>query len=97
MISGDRREATLSTKNLHECEDLLLQYIHPSGSEDDKGGFFVFSFEQRGFSFTCFPHEMKHILEVLSAEEVVRAVDTAILHEEVEGNTPGQDDGEIGH
>jgi hypothetical protein len=94
---GDRREATLSTKNLHECEELLLQYVHPSGSEDDEGGLFVFNFEQRGFSFACSPHEMKHMLEVLSAQDVVRAVDAAILHEEVKSSTPDQDDEEIGH
>lgn len=86
-----------STKNLHECEDLLLQYVHPSGPEDDKGGLFVFNLEPRGFSFACSPHEMKHILEVLSAEDVVRAVDAAILHEEVKTSTPDQDGGEIGH
>jgi hypothetical protein len=87
----------LSTKNLHECEELLLQYVHPSGSEDDEGGLFVFNFEQRGFSFACSPHEMKHMLEVLSAQDVLRAVDAAILHEEVKSSTPDQDDEEIGH
>jgi hypothetical protein len=85
----------LSAKTLHECEDLLLQYVPPSGPEDDKGG--LFDFEQRGFSFVCSPREMKHMLEVLSAEDVVRAVDAAILHEEVKSGTPDQDDGEIGH
>ena len=97
MNPGDRTEATLSTKNLHECEDLLLQYVHPSGSEDDKGGLFVFNFEERGFSFACSPHEMKHMLDVLSAQDVVRVVDAAILHEEVKSSTPDQDDGETGH
>ena len=86
----------MSTKDLHECEDLLLQFVHPSGPEDDKGALFVFNFEQRGFSFTCSPHEMKHMLEVLSAEDVVQAVNAAILHEEVK-STPDKDDGEIGH
>jgi hypothetical protein len=87
----------VNTKNLHECEELLLQYVHPSGSEDNKGGLFVFNFEQRGFSFACSPHEMKHMLEVLSDQELVRAVDAAVLLEEVKSSTPGQDDGEIGH
>jgi hypothetical protein len=94
---GDRREANLSTKNLHECEELLLQYVHPSGSEDDEGGLFVFNFEHRGFSFACSPHEMKHMLEVLSGQELARAVDAAILLEEVKTSTPDRDDGEIGH
>jgi hypothetical protein len=93
---GDRREATLSAKNLHECEDLLLQYVHP-GPEDGKGGLFVFNFEQRGFSFACSPHEMKHMLEVLSAEDVVLAVDAAVIDEEVKSSSPHPDDGEIGH
>ena len=87
----------MSTKNLHECEDLLLQFVHPSGSDDDKGGLFVFNFEQRGFSFALSPHEMRHMLEVLSAQDVVRAVDAAILHEEMKTSTSDQDDGEIGH
>ena len=84
----------MSTKNLHECEDLLLQYVH-AGPEDEKGGLFVFNFEQRGFSFACSPHEMKHILEVLSAEDVILAVDAAVIDEEVKSSTPNP--GEIGH
>jgi hypothetical protein len=92
---GDGREATLSAKNIHECEDLLLQYVHPG--PDGKGGLFVFNFEQRGFSFACSPHEMKHMLEVLSAEDVVLAVDAAVIDEEVESGTPDPDDREIGH
>jgi hypothetical protein len=84
----------LSTKNLHECEDLLLQYLHP-GPEDDKAGLFVFNFEQRGFSFVRSPHEMKHILEVLSAKDVFLAVDAAAIDEEVKSST--RDPGEIGH
>lgn len=87
----------MSAKTLHECEGLMLEYVPPSGPEDDKGGLFVFNFEERGFSFACSPHEMKHMLEVLSAQDVVRAVDAAILHEEVKGSTPDEDDGEIGH
>ena len=87
----------MSTKSLHECEDLLLQLVHTSGSDDDKGGLFVFNFEQRGFGFAFSPHEMKHMLEVLSAQDVVQAVDAAILHEDVKSSTPDQDDGEIGH
>jgi hypothetical protein len=87
----------LNTKNLHECQELLLEYVHPSGSEDDEGGLFVFNFEQRGFSFSCSPHEMKHMLEVLSGQDVVQAVDAAILHEDVKSSTPDRDDGEIGH
>ena len=86
----------MSAKNLHECEDLLLQYVHP-GPEDGKGGLFVFNFEQRGFSFACSPHEMKHMLEVLSAEDVVLAVDAAVIDEEVKSSTPDPDDREIGH
>ena len=84
----------MSTKTFHECEDLLLQYVHP-GLEDDKGGLFVFNFEQRGFSFACSPHEMKHILEVLSAEDVILAVDAAVIDEEVKSST--RNPGEIGH
>jgi hypothetical protein len=93
---GQKEAATLSAKNLHECEDLLLQYVHP-GPEDGKGGLFVFNFEQRGFSFACSPHEMKHMLEVLSAEDVVLAVDAAVIDEEVKSSSPHPDDGEIGH
>ena len=87
----------MSAKTLHECEGLLLEYVDPSVPEDDNGGLFVFNFEQRGFSFSCSPHEMKHMLEVLSAQDVVQAVDAAILHEEVKSGTPDQDDEEIGH
>jgi hypothetical protein len=87
----------LSAKNLHECEDLLLQYVHPSGPDDGKSGLFVFNFEQRGFSFACSPLEMKHMLEVLSAEDVVLAVDAAVIDEEVKSSTPDPDDREIGH
>ena len=72
----------------------MLQYVHP-GLEDDKGGLFVFNFEQRGFSFACSPHEMKHILEVLSAEDVIVAVDAAVIDEEVKSST--RTPGEIGH
>ncbi len=53
--------------------------------------------EQRGFSFACSPHEMKHMLEVLSAEDVVLAVDAAVIDEEVKSSSPHPDDGEIGH
>jgi len=93
---GQKEAAALSAKNLHECEDLLLQYVHP-GPEDGKGGLFVFNFEQRGFSFACSPHEMKHMLEVLSAEDVVLAVDAAVIDEEVKSSSPHPHDGEIGH
>jgi hypothetical protein len=86
----------LSAKNLHECEELLLQYVHPSGTDDGKSGLFIFNFEQRGFSFVCSPLEMKHMLEVLSAEDVVLAVDAAVIDEEVKSSTPDPD-GEIGH
>ena len=37
------------------------------------------------------------MLEVLSAQDFVRAVDAAILHEEVKSSMPDQDDGETGH
>jgi hypothetical protein len=40
---------------------------------------------------------MKHMLEVLSAQDVVQTVDAAILHEEAKSSTPDQGDGEIGH
>jgi hypothetical protein len=40
---------------------------------------------------------MKHMLEVLSAEDVVLAVDAAVIDEEVKSGTPDPDDREIGH
>jgi hypothetical protein len=37
------------------------------------------------------------MLEVLSAEDVILAVDAAVIDEEVKSSTPDRDEGEIGH